>query len=211
MNAATTRTVDRGSGNTSLTERAYDDPMALGAQFETVLGAARAGSEWALALFYRDLQPALLRYLRVQEAAEAEDLASEVWLDVAAGIGRFEGDEASFRRWFFTIARRRLLDWRRQRGRRQTDPVPPTAFVELASAVDVEAEALGAISMQEALARIASLPAAESEVIALRVIAGLDASDVAALTGRTPGGVRVLQHRALKRLAAVLSRMVVTL
>jgi RNA polymerase sigma-70 factor, ECF subfamily len=185
--------------------------VALGAQFETVLAAARAGADWALAVLYRDLQPPLLRYLQTQEPTEADDLASEVWLDVAGGLDRFKGDEASFRRWFFTIAHRRLLDWRRRRRRRQTDPAPPPAFAELQSAQDVEGEALAAISTREALAHIAALPAAEAEVIALRVIAGLDAKGVAAITGRSPGSVRVLQHRALKRLAEVLSRMLVTL
>jgi RNA polymerase sigma-70 factor (ECF subfamily) len=185
--------------------------MALGAQFETVLAAARAGAEWALAVLYRDLQPPLLRYLQVQEAAEADDLASEVWLDVAAGLSRFEGDETSFRRWFFTIARRRVLDCRRQRSRRRTDPVPPPAFAELQGSHDVEGEVLAAISTREALAHIAALPAAEAEVVALRVIADLDAKSVAAITGRTPGAVRVLQHRALKRLKDILSRMLVTL
>lgn len=185
--------------------------MPLGTQFQTVLAAARAGSEWALEVLYRDLHPPLLRYLQTQEAREAEDLASEVWLDVAAGLGRFDGDEASFRRWFFTIACRRLLDWRRRQGRRQTDPAPPAAFAGLESSTDAEDEAFEAIALREALALIAALPPAEGEVIALRVLAGLDAKDVAVITGRSPGAVRVIQHRALKRLAEVVSRLVVTL
>jgi RNA polymerase sigma-70 factor (ECF subfamily) len=185
--------------------------MGLGSQFETVLAAARAGSEWAVAALYRDLHPPLLRYLQTQEAREAEDLASEVWLDVAAALDRFQGDEASFRRWFFTIARRRLLDWRRRRDRRLTVLVPPSALVGLESPQDSEREALEAISTREALARIAALPPDEAEVVALRVIAGLDANDVSAITGRSPGAVRVMQHRALKRLADVLSRTLVTI
>jgi RNA polymerase sigma-70 factor (ECF subfamily) len=185
--------------------------MGLGSQFQTVLAAARTGSEWALAALYRDLHPPLLRYLQTQEAREAEDLASEVWLDVAAALERFQGDEASFRRWFFTIARRRLLDWRRRRDRRRTDLVPPSALVGLEGPQDPERDALEAISTREALARIAALPPDEAEVIALRVLAGLDANDVSAITGRSPGAVRVMQHRALKRLADVLSRMLVTL
>jgi RNA polymerase sigma-70 factor (ECF subfamily) len=40
----------------------------------------------------------------------------------------------------------------------------------------------------------------QAEVIFLRVLAGLDVEDVAAVLGKTPGAVRVLQHRALRRL-----------
>ena len=35
---------------------------------------------------YRGLYPRLLRYFTVMEPSEAEDLASETWLDVATGL-----------------------------------------------------------------------------------------------------------------------------
>ena len=56
--------------------------------FASVLGAAQAGAEWALTILYREIHPKLLRYLASREPQEAEDLASEAWLDVAAGLDR---------------------------------------------------------------------------------------------------------------------------
>jgi RNA polymerase sigma-70 factor (ECF subfamily) len=50
------------------------------------------------------------------------------------------------------------------------------------------------------------LPADQAEVVLLRVVGGLDVAVVAQLTGRRPGTVRVIQHRALKRLAKELDR-----
>jgi RNA polymerase sigma-70 factor, ECF subfamily len=38
------------------------------------------------------------------------------------------------------------------------------------------------------------------------VVAGLDVADVAKILGKRPGHVRVLQHRALHRLAEQLAR-----
>jgi RNA polymerase sigma-70 factor (ECF subfamily) len=52
-----------------------------------------------------------------------------------------------------------------------------------------------------AIARIKRLPAAQAEVVMLRVLGGYSAEEVAELTGRSPGSVRVIQHRALRRLA----------
>jgi hypothetical protein len=52
--------------------------MALGDRFESALQAARAGADWALGALYRDLHPRVLRYLRAQDPAEAEDLACSV-------------------------------------------------------------------------------------------------------------------------------------
>jgi RNA polymerase sigma-70 factor (ECF subfamily) len=174
--------------------------MGLGVQFEGLLAAARTGGEWALAALYRDLHPAVLRYLYSQDPGDAEDLASDAWLDVARGLQRFDGDETAFRRWVFTIARRRLLDHRRATARRRTDPVPAESMGYL-EAPDCADEVMAFASTRAALARLASLPRDQAEVVLLRVLADLDVEDVAKIVGKRPGTVRVLQHRALKRLA----------
>jgi RNA polymerase sigma-70 factor (ECF subfamily) len=52
-----------------------------------------------------------------------------------------------------------------------------------------------------AIDRIARLPRPQAEVVLLRVVAGFSADEVAEMTGRSAGAVRVLQHRALRRMA----------
>src|SRR5882672_2283038 len=113
--------------------------------FESVLVAAQAGAEWALAILYRELQPRVLRYLASREPAEAEDLASEVWLDVATGLRRFHGDETGLRAWVFTIARRRLVDLRRRTTVRSTTPPPPELVGGGRGIGNVEDEAIAAL------------------------------------------------------------------
>ena len=184
--------------------------MSLGPHFPTVLAAAQAGAEWALAALYRDLQPKVLRYLQVHDPGNAEDLASEVWLDLASGLIRFEGDERGFYGWTFTIAHRRLLDLRRREARRRTEPVPLETLDGLNGSCDCESEAFAAISTKVALARLATLPPPEAEVVLLRVLAGLDSEQVGAILGKRPGTVRVLQHRALRRLAEQIGAGLVT-
>ena len=186
--------------------------MALEAQqFQEVMSAARSGSEWALACLYRELQPPLLGYLRARDPAEAEDLASETWMAVARGLSRFRGDEAGFRGWVFTIARRRIVDLRRSQARRpQTTPMdgndlPLTAVTAGGADSDgVEGEVIRSASTSEALATIATLPPTQAEIVRLRVVAGLSADQVGKVLGKRPGTIRVLQHRALRRLAAQL-------
>jgi RNA polymerase sigma-70 factor, ECF subfamily len=184
--------------------------MSMEARFPTILAASQAGAEWALAELYRELHPRVLRYLRVLEPSEAEDLASEIWLDVARGLGRFEGDGRAFRAWAFTIARRRLVDLRRQRARRPAVPTPMERLVERGGIGDVEEEAMAGLTTEAAIARIATLPPDQTEVVLLRILGGLSVREVAAITGRRPGTVRVLQHRALKRLAREVQREAVT-
>src|SRR3954470_22954958 len=90
--------------------------------FEDVLGAARAGAEWAWERIYAELSPRVAGYLRALGAGDPEDLVGEVFLQVVRGLDGFEGDEAAFRTWVFTIAHRRLVDDLRRRRRRPPGP-----------------------------------------------------------------------------------------
>ena len=154
-----------------------------------------------MAALWRDLHPRLLRYFRASLAdGSGEDLASDVWLETAQGLGRFEGDEQAFRRWVFTIARRRVIDSTRKQRRRRTDALDPVILAALPVAGTDEAERRRALDA--ALARIAALPADQAQVILLRVLADLSVEGTANVLGKRAGAVRVLQHRALRKLAA---------
>jgi len=184
--------------------------MALGQNFARVLLAAKTGEEWAVSKLYQDLSGPVLNYLKIQSSDEWEDLASETWIDVARALPRFEGAEDDFRRFVFAIAHRRLIDYRRKLRRRKTHPVPSELIEPYLPSGDVEEEALNGIARKEAMARIRALPPDQAEVLLLRVFAGLSATEVARLLGKRPVTVRVLQHRALTRLAADLAEFHVT-
>jgi RNA polymerase sigma-70 factor (ECF subfamily) len=172
-----------------------------GEGFSSTLPAAQAGAEWALTALYRAHNPRILRYLWAQVGQEAEDVASEMWLDAARNLRSFTGDEDAFRGWLFTIAHRRLIDHRRRTLRRPLSypgddrlSPPPTSSAE----DHALAEGLGDQAAQRIMA---ALPAAQAEAVLLRVVGGLSVDQIAAVTGRRPGTIRVLQHRALRRLA----------
>lgn len=154
---------------------------------------------------YRELQPALLCHLRVVHAGQAEDIAGEVWTEVAALSPRFVGGDDAFRAWVFTLARRRLIDTYRRAGRRPTDRLVGD-MCEVA-ADRPEDETVARLSLEASIARVRQLlPVDQAEVLLLRVVDGLSVAEVATLTAKTPVNVRVLQHRALHRLAARLPR-----
>ena len=80
-------------------------------------------------------------------------------------------------------------------------PVPPDQLPDRPAADDPAEAAVEAQATREALALIATLPPDQAEVVALRVIAGLDAAQVGEIVGKRAGTVRVLAHRGLRRLA----------
>lgn len=170
--------------------------------FPSVLVAAQAGDDRSIEWLFVRLHPRLLRFLLVHEIRAADDIAGEVWLAVATHIAGFDGGWPEFRAWFFSIARRRLADFRRTAARRRTDPVEAKVFELRPTAETTEQRALETLSGQEAAKLIAStLGTDQAEVLLLRLLADLDVDQVAQVMNRTSNWVRVTQHRALHNLA----------
>jgi RNA polymerase sigma-70 factor (ECF subfamily) len=183
----------------------------VGEDFPAVLSAAQEGSEAAFTRLYIDTNPVLLRYLRVIAPETAEDVAAETWVQVVRGLRGFRGDEAAWRAWLFTTARRRMIDASRRRSRRREEPLDDVQAASLPITADAADLAMERLGTRAAIKLLAGLPPLQAEVILLRVVAGLDYEAVARLVGRSPGAVRVAAHRGLRRLAEILAETGVTL
>jgi RNA polymerase sigma-70 factor (ECF subfamily) len=169
---------------------------------DTALRGARAGDEAAFLLLWQAMQPRLLRYLRLRAGSGYEDVAAETWLQVVRDLRTFRGDATDFRRWLFTLARNRAIDAARAQSVRPQVLVGDVTQVDSSSrAPSAEDEAMTRLSTDDALARLATLPAEQAEMVALRVLGGLDVTDVADIVGKSPGAVRVAVHRALRSLS----------
>ena len=176
----------------------------IGDEFAHVLAGAKKQRPEAFAALYRDVQPALLRYLSVIAKGRADDVASETWLEVVRRLARFEGDEAGFRSWLFTIARSKAVDATRRAARTPTSPFDPEVHDQPDPRDDPALRLAEAHATQEALDMIATLPPGQAEAVLLRVVVGLDVAETAEVMGKSNGAVRALSHRGLRSLAALL-------
>jgi len=172
--------------------------------------AALCGDADAFRMLYWDTQRRLLRYLRALVGDDAEDVASETWLQVARDLHGFTGDYDAFRGWVVTIGRHRALDQARQRSRRPPAvPVPTQDLAGLAAADDTAAGAIDALSTEAALRLIATLPPDQAEAVLLRAVVGLDAKAAGRVIGKRAGAVRSAAHRGLRALARQLEQTAV--
>ena len=187
-----------------------DTQHVVGDDFARVLADAQGGSEDQFAVLWRDTNPALLRYLRVLAPENAEDIAAETWVHVIRGLPRFIGDEAAWRAWLFTTARRRLIDQARLRKRHPAEPLDGVSAAEMPRTPDAAQIAMENLATESAIALLSQLPPPQAEVIMLRVVAGLDTEAVATLLGKSPGNIRVMAHRGLKKLEDLLGQAGVT-
>jgi RNA polymerase sigma-70 factor, ECF subfamily len=182
------------------------------------LMALRAGDEGAFTALVQRYHGSLIRLAMgyVKDRAIAEDVVQETWLTCLRSLDRFE-ERSSLRTWIFGIA----LNIARSRGRRERRVLPFAALFrreEGSSGPTVDPERFGRDGMwktlptswtnvpeervlgQETIARVReaidTLPAKQREVIVLRDIAGLDASEVCGLLSISPENQRVRLHRA---------------
>lgn len=187
-----------GHGGVPRRAQAYDGELGA------AVARAQEGDETAFAVAYRLVQPGLLGYLRGLVGEDAEDVASDAWLEIARDLGRFRGDGAGFRGWTATIARHRALDHlRRLKVRPRSAGIEPE-LLDLPGPHSTHDQALETMSTEHALGLVRELPRDQAEAVLLRVVVGLDGPAAARVLGKRPGAVRTAAYRGLKRLAGKL-------
>lgn len=178
----------------------------IGPAFDGVLDAARANAPWAFERLYRAYAPAVAGYLRVQGAAEPDDLTSEVFLAVFARIASFSGDERGFASWVFTIAHRRVVDERRRLGRRPATVTSERGLLDRPDPADAAADALRRLADERVRSVCDQLSADQRAVLLLRLVGDLTVEQVADALGRSTGAIKQLQRRALLAVRTILER-----
>ncbi|QIG45395.1 sigma-70 family RNA polymerase sigma factor [Nocardioides anomalus] len=167
---------------------------------------ARRGDPDAWEQLYRRAYPRLVAYARRRLVTEeqAEEAVSETMVRAMDAIGRYRPGAAGLQGWLFGIARNVVLERYRSGSRlRATDPAAlaaraaPTHPGPEHAVLDAEERVL----LRQAFDRLSPQ---DQELLELRVVAGLDAEQVGALTGKRAGAVRMAQSRALARLRAEL-------
>ena len=172
------------------------------AALQNTIAAAGRGDRPALTTLYAEYNRMLVRFLRAQVPGFGEDLAHETWLALAPLLRTFHGDERAFRVLLLSEARRQVSSFKKSSARERVKPVAPRALYEMRPTL-VGDEPVADAAVAELLAGLRPFHA---EVILLRVVGGLSAEETGEILGRTPGVIRVTQHRVLKQLARRLGK-----
>ncbi|HEX7734885.1 MAG TPA: sigma-70 family RNA polymerase sigma factor [Ktedonobacteraceae bacterium] len=185
---------------------------------EDLLEQARQGDAGALSILYNRFLPGIFSYvaMRVPDRATAEDLTSEVFLQMIEGIHQLKArDEPGFAAWLLRIARVAVAGYYRKRERQPVlVPLPGESWEEMqaASLVISSNPAPGdpAVWMetreewQKVVKAINALTEDQRQVLVGRLILGYDVAAVAKMIGKKANAVKALQFRALKSLQRLL-------
>jgi RNA polymerase sigma-70 factor, ECF subfamily len=172
------------------------------------LVGARRREPAAVARVYSAYAPALFRFFlaAVGDRPTAEDLTGDVFKSAIEGLPRFRGPVEALGGWLFRIARHDLSDYRRRQARNLVQPLDD--LLEEAAlaggAMDPEELALDRAEGDRVLAALQQLTPDQRQVLLLRLVADLTASEVAGILNKSTDAVKALQHRGLASLARVL-------
>jgi RNA polymerase sigma factor (sigma-70 family) len=180
---------------------------------EDLMGRYCDGDAAAFHALYALVAGKVLAYLvgLAGDRATAEDLLQLTFLKLhQARAGYVRG--ANPVPWIYTIAHRTFLDEARRRKRSRTrlttDGVAPDT-----SAADLDGTATAARrdepdneAAAAALAALSRLPERQREALLLTKIHGRSLAEAAAITGTTPGAIKLRAHRAYVTLRGLLGR-----
>ncbi|HTW38112.1 MAG TPA: sigma-70 family RNA polymerase sigma factor [Steroidobacteraceae bacterium] len=172
-------------------------------QLEDALADARAGSDVAFAQLIRAHERSVysLAWRALGSAAEAEELAQDVFLQLYLDLARIESVE-HLGHWLRRIASHRVIDRLRQRERRPS--TQPLAIDECAVGVGGLAESAerDPLLARELARLVAELPAIPRLVLILRFQEDLDPLEIARVLDTSVNTVKSHLRRSLVRLRA---------
>ena len=164
---------------------------------------AKANAE-ALGLLYERYYERLLRFcvIRLFDQETAEEVMANVFLCVADGIGRFRGTtERQFGSWLYRIATNQCNNYVRKTKRRQR--ILDHVAAELVARREQQQVPEGTSDFDRWPAiyqAMSQLKPIEQTVITLRFFEKLEFETISEITGKRAAAVRVILHRALKKL-----------
>lgn len=158
----------------------------------------------AFGLIYDEFSQKLFRFikLKVQVQVEAEDVLQEVFIKAWQALPRFELEGSNFNAWMYRITTNTINDYFRRKYRRpETVELSDTLAIQGAESPSEDlSKSMDASLIRDALRTL--LPQYR-EILELRFIQDFSIQETAKILKRSHVSVRVLQHRALKKLQEV--------
>ncbi|GAB2757541.1 sigma-70 family RNA polymerase sigma factor [Salinifilum aidingensis] len=173
--------------------------------------AAQNGDNDAFGRLYDEYAQLVYRYVlfRVSDHCLAEDITSETFLRALRRIASISYQGRDVAAWFITIAKNLILDHAKSSRARlevpTSDPADSPAAARGHQQLDPEHQVLAEVTHRELWHCVRRLNSDQRECIRLRFITGLSVTETALAMHRNEGAIKALQHRAVRRLAQLLS------
>jgi RNA polymerase sigma-70 factor (ECF subfamily) len=165
------------------------------------IAKAQGGQNEAFGKIYDSFSQPLFRFIhsKVQGKHQAEDLLQETFIKAWKGLPTYRPEGGNFSSWLYRIAVNTVTDHYRKTGR-SLQTVEIMENIDLPTSENHEAEIdinLDALKTRELLNL---LPEKYRIILELRYLSDLTIQETAKILGKSELAIRVLQHRAIKKI-----------
>lgn len=165
-----------------------------------IINKAKKGDNRAFGDLYDTYVAPIYRFIiiRTGNKSDAEDLTHQVFLSAWQNIKNYDFKGFPFSSWLYRIAHNAVIDfYRTNRRHTDIDSIPDDT---LSHEPDFGGKVDNLIRVNFIRAAIKDLDEDQQSVIVMKFINELSNKEISDALGKSEGAVRVIQHRALKRL-----------
>jgi len=175
----------------------------LNLEAEILVERAASGDTEAFGRLYDMYADRIYRhiYYRVSNVEDARDLTQEVFIKAWRALPKYKRTKTPLLGWLFTISHNRIIDYYRKK---RDFSYLNNEIIPDARKKDPEKLAEEQFTQQEVRRAILQLPEDQQQVILMSFIEGFKYSEIAAALNKSEGNIRVIIHRALKKMREML-------
>jgi len=172
---------------------------------ERLVKKAKKGEAEAFGLLYDHYVAAIYRFilLKVSHESDAEDLTHQVFLQAWQNIRSYRSKGLAFSSWLYRIAANKVIDYYRTKKKYvDIENVAEENLIDPSPSPQKKIEKdLNLSLIKKALKK---LEPDQQNVLIMRFINDLSHQEIAQALNKSLGAIRVIQHRALKKLKELL-------
>lgn len=163
-----------------------------------IIQACQTGHMESFVLLYDRYAEKIFKfvYFRTFHKQHAEDVTSQVFMRAMEKIGSYNQAKGTFQSWLYQIARNLIIDeFRKSKPTENLD-----AHYNLQDNTDLNAEVENKMAFEQLAKLIAELPQESQELITMRLWDELSYSEIAFVTGKTEGSLKMQFSRIVNKL-----------
>lgn len=137
---------------------------------------------------------------RTSDRASAEDLTQEIFLKAIQKIGLYDSHKSDFAVWFWQVARNAVIDHFRSKKNVSFADIEDENTLENIETENIEDEFQNKSDVDRIVRFVKSLPGENGELFRLRYVSELSYKEIAGITGKSEGALRVQANRLKKKI-----------
>ena len=175
---------------------------------EELVAKIQQGDSEAFGRVYDMFAQRIFRYVRlkINNPQEAEDVLQEVFVRAFGSIGTLDPQKMNFSAWLYRVASNTVNDFYRKKYR-TPETVDIEAGMQIAGNSSPERDTEVRLNLDTVNKAMLLLPGQYRQVLELRFAQEFSVAETAKILGKTGLAVRLVQHRALKKLESILRNL----